>query len=116
MDAEELWQIRLQKIARTLEQRQRPRSLRMISQRRSWLSTLQGSLSLPRRAGSWAGGDRSSIDSPGSLERLALRLDKLSLGLQAGTRLIWRPWHRAKHRLIAWPLCHVTPALCNALP
>jgi len=47
------------------------------------------------------------------VERLALLLDRLPGRL--GTRLVWRPWHRAKHRLIAWSLSRLTPLLLSAL-
>lgn len=42
-------------------------------------------------------------------------LDKLSLGLRLGTRLLWRPSQRLKHRLTAWLLKQLTPVLFSEL-
>lgn len=45
------------------------------------------------------------------LARVTQRLNRLRPGL--GNRLLWLPWHRAKHRLIACLMCEL---MCELTP
>lgn len=111
-----LWQRKLRAIARRLEQRQQ--ALSRLTQPRPpfWPGTAPGKGSVPRNTASLAPGRRRfNACGRGRVERLALLLDRLSLGLALGTRLVWRPWHRLRHRLTAWLLSLLIPVLFDVL-
>lgn len=108
------WQTKLQTIALQLQQRQRrPQSPPILKRRRSWPVTPTKKRLHPLSTGKSA---RSLAGSKSLLEKTALLLNRLAPGHSLGTRLLWQPWHRAKHRVIAWSLLKLTTVFASALP
>ena len=106
-----LWRRKLASPEARLRQRQLELSRLMSRRLRCFSATQPGKSSAPRSTGSWAPGRASSRIF--SVQRVAHLVNRLSLGLDLGTRLVWRPYHRAKHRAIAWLLCQLSPVLLS---
>jgi len=106
-------QSQLDRIVKRLERRHLPPSRLMLSRLLFWRSTAPVKNSARPNTASWDRGARSSNRS--LLEKAAMALDRFSPGLRLGTRLVWRPWHRIKHRIAAWLLSRLTPVSFNAL-
>jgi len=107
-------QSQLERILTKLEQRQRPPSPPILSRLICWRSTAPESSSRSLSTAKLARSLQSSRRGLGRLERTALLLDRLC-PLQPGTRLLWRPCSRLKHRIAAWLLCQLTPVLLDGL-
>src|SRR5205823_1058186 len=107
------WERQAQRIARRLEQRQRPPARPILSRLVFWPSTAPAQSSARPNTASSARGKRSSKAS--LVQRATLLLDRLCPRLRLGTRLVWRPWHRLKHRTAAWLLCQLMPVSFSGL-
>lgn len=109
---EDAWTLKLNQILTAHETRQPPPSVPILLRLIFWPNTAPGKSSPHRSTGKSPGWAASSH---GWLRSSASRLDQLSPRLRLGTRLLWRPAQKLKHRALGFLLSRLIPVLLNAL-
>ena len=111
-----LWQRKLSRLAARSLRRQQTPWRRTPKRPNSWPSTAPGKSSPPANTAGW---ERLRANLTPSFEArvgsLAKLLNRCSPRMELGTRLVWYPWHRLKHRMVLFLLSSLIPVSFSGL-